>query len=247
MVTLVVVADPIFADPRLVEIHDQTEGDRVDLDHYLAIITELAARTVLDVGCGTGTFASLLAEHGYDVTGLDPAEASLDLAKTKPGAQRVRWIHGDVTALPPLAADVATMTGNVTNVFLTEQALTETLSGIRAALRPGGHLVFETRSPAGRWWLNTSREATRATLESPEAGLVETWVDVISVDGDTVSYRRTCVFTADGTTLTSDSTRRFWPRAAVEEALSSAGYEPPGVRDAPDRPDREWVFIARRA
>jgi hypothetical protein len=45
---------------------------------------------------------------------------------------------------------------------------------------------------------------------------------------------------------TSDSTRRFWSRAEIEGSLRSAGYALAGVRDAPDRPGWEWVFIARK-
>lgn len=67
----------------------------------------------MDVGCGTGTFALLMAKSGYDVTAVDPARASLDVARMKPGAARVRWIDGDATRLPPLRFDLATMTGNV--------------------------------------------------------------------------------------------------------------------------------------
>jgi len=126
------------------------------------------------------------------------------------------------------------------------QEWSATLRGIHAALRPGGHLVFEARDPAGQPWLNWNREATYVRLETPDAGAVETWMDVTQVDGDMVSYRRTYVFAADGATLTSDSTRRFRPRAAVEHSLISAGYALADVRDAPDRPGREWVFIARK-
>ncbi len=66
------------------------------------------------------------------------------------------------------------------------------------------------------------------------------------VEGDLVSLRRTWVFAADGATLVSESTRRYPPRAVIEESLRSAGYELTDVRDAPDRPGRELVFIARK-
>ena len=81
-----------FADPRLARLYDVFDDDRSDLDVYAAIVEELAARSVLDVGCGTGSFAVLLAARGVDVIGVDPAAASLDVARTKLGAERVRWL-----------------------------------------------------------------------------------------------------------------------------------------------------------
>ena len=183
--------DAIFAEPRLARIYDLWQGDRFDLPHYLAIAAELNARSVLDVGCGTGTFACMLAERGFEVVGLDPAAASLDIARGKSGAQRVRWVRGDVRSPPDLAVDLATMTGNVSNVFLTEQEWSATLRGVHAALRPGGHLVFESIDPADQPWLGWNCETTYIRRESPDAGVFESWADVTQVDGDLVSTRRT--------------------------------------------------------
>jgi len=67
------MADEIFEHPRLVAIYDALDPDRGDLDVYAAIADELGANRVLDVGCGTGTFALLLAGRGLEVTGVDPA------------------------------------------------------------------------------------------------------------------------------------------------------------------------------
>ncbi len=238
--------DALFAEPRLARIYDVWEGERIDLPHYLAIVAELGARSVLDVGCGTGNWASMLAERGFEVVGLDPAAASLEVARAKPGAQRVRWIHGDVTSLPTLAVDLATMTGNVSNVFLTQQEWLATLGGVRAALRPGGYLVFESVDPAGQPWLTWNRERTYVRRESPDAGVFESWLEVTGVDGDLVSTRRTYVFAADGAMLTSEGIRRYPPRPVIEDSLISAGYELTEVRGAPERPGLELVFIARK-
>ena len=238
--------DAIFGVPRLAEIYDLFDGERTDLDHYLAIAVEFGARSVLDVGCGTGAFACLLAGRGIEVVGADPAAASLDVARAKPGAQQVRWVDGDATHLPELQVDLVTMTGNVGQVFLTDEDWSATLRGIRAALRPGGHLVFEVRDPARRAWLDWTPEATYASIDVPGVGRVETWSDVTEVSGDRVSFRSTYVFAADGATLTSDSTLRFRSRDQIEGSLRSAGYALVDVRDAPDRPGREWVFIARK-
>jgi hypothetical protein len=35
-------------------------------------------------------------------------------------------------------------------------------------------------------------------------------------------------------------------RAELDDSLQAAGYALAEVRDAPDRPGREWVFIAGR-
>jgi hypothetical protein len=137
------------------------------------------------------------------------------------------------------------MTANVAHVFLTDEAWVATLRGVYAALRPGGRLVFEIRDPARRAWERWTRENTYQSLDVPGTGRLETWWDLTEVNGPLVSYRRTYVF-ADGATVTSDSTRRFWTRAEIEDSLAAAGYALDEVRDAPDRPGREWVFIARK-
>jgi 2-polyprenyl-3-methyl-5-hydroxy-6-metoxy-1,4-benzoquinol methylase len=53
-----------FANHRLARIYDAFDGTRNDLSAYLAIVDELRADSVLDVGCGTGSLAILLAEGG---------------------------------------------------------------------------------------------------------------------------------------------------------------------------------------
>lgn len=240
------MTDALFGEPRLAAIYDAVEGEqRVDLDHYLAIADEFGARSLLDVGCGTGILARRAAGQGMEVIGVDPAAASLDVARGQPGAERVRWRHGDATGLPELQVELATMTANVAHVFLTDEDWAAALRGIYAALRPGGHLVFEVRDPARRAWERWTRANTYQSLDVPGTGRVETWWDLTRVNGPLVSYRRTYVF-ADGATVTSDSTRRFWTRAEIEGSLATAGYALDEVRDAPDRPGWEWVFIARK-
>jgi SAM-dependent methyltransferase len=240
------MADDGFEVPRLAQLYDPLDPDRSDLDVYAAIADELGARSVLDVGCGTGTFALLLAARGIDVVGVDPAAASLDVARAKPGADEVRWVQGDATTLPPVQVDLATMTGNVAQVFVSDDDWASTLAGIRDALRPGGHLVLETRVPEREAWREWTREATYESTEVGGVGRVETWVDVTEVVGDLVTFRAFYVFASDGAVLTSDSTLRFRSRETVERSLDAAGFTVADVREAPDRPGREMVFVARR-
>jgi SAM-dependent methyltransferase len=240
------VPDAIFDDPRLAQVYDPLDPDRSDLDVYIAIVDELGAGSVLDVGCGTGTFACLLAGRGIDVVAVDPAAASLDVARGKPGAERVRWLLGDATTLPALQVDAALMTANVAQVFLADDDWAATLAGINAALRPGGTLVFETRVPARRAWEQWTREHTHTTVDIPGLGPVSSWEEVTAVDGELVSFESMTEFHATGEVLVSTSTLRFRDRASIEATLGESGYAVVDVRDAPDRPGREYVFLARR-
>ena len=239
--------DPIFADPRLARIYDPLDADRSDLDLYLAIVDELGARSVLDIGCGTGTFACLLADRGIAVTGVDPAEASLVVARRKPGAEGVRWIHGDATTLPPLAADLATMTGNVAQVFLDDDGFVSALRGIRGAICPGGTVAFEVRDPDREAWRSWTREESERRTDVPGIGVVESWVDLLEVSLPFVSFRWTYRFEEADAVVTSDSTLRFRSRSEIERAVSESGLVVHNIRDAPDRPGLELVFVCGKA
>ena len=200
---------------------------------------------MLDVGCGTGTFALMLADRGIDVTGLDPAAGSLDVARAKPQAESVRWILGDATRLPPLEVDAATMTGNAAQAVVDPADWMATLRAVRAALRPGGTFVFETRDPAHQAWLGWVPVASTTTTEVEGVGAVTSLYAPRRREPAAGDLPGSWRF-PDGDVVSSDSTLRFRERDEVEAALSDAGFAAVHVRDAPDRPGRELVFLARR-
>ena len=237
--------DNVIEEERLAAIYDALDPDRGDLDVYVAIAEELGAWSVLDIGSGTGTFALLLAERGIAVVGLEPSHALLDVARGKPGAERVQWVHGDARALPALQVDLATMTANVAQAIARPEDWDATLAGAHAALRAGGRLVFETRNPAVRAWESWTREQSYETVDIAGVGAVESWHELGPVDGPFVSFSSFVVF-PDGERIVSASTLRFRPRDEVEADLEKHGYVVEEVRDAPDRPGRELVFFARQ-
>jgi SAM-dependent methyltransferase len=82
-----------------------------DQDHVPAELSALvegptafAPGRALDVGCGTGTQAVCLAEHGWQVTGVDAVERALARARRRAEEKgvEVRWVIGDVASLSTL-------------------------------------------------------------------------------------------------------------------------------------------------
>lgn len=172
------MVDALFASPRLAEVYDPFDPDRSDLGAYVAMVGEFDATRVVDLGCGTGTLGCLLAGRGISVVGIDPAAASLAVARRKPGADRVRRVHGDAKAMGGLELDPVTMTGSVAEVFVTDDDWHAPLRAIRAALGPGGRLVLETRVPARRAWEDWAPLRRGTGFTSAGVGEVGSWVDV---------------------------------------------------------------------
>ena len=156
----------------LARIYDAFDGDRHDLDLYVDLIGERGARHVLDIGCGTGSLAVLLARTGITVTGVDPAAASLNVAREKDAGGQVTWIHGDTTTLPPLHVDLAVMTGNVAQVFLTDDewialefSLRQPRGGARNPTTDFREIVV-LRTVRGRGYHSIAGEADWVTFET---------------------------------------------------------------------------------
>ena len=236
--------DPAFADPRLAVLYDALDGDRSDLDAYAAIADECDARTVVDIGCGTGTLAIRLAGSGRTVVAVDPAGASLDVARAKPSAEQVRWVHGDATALADCAvtADLVVMTGNVAQVFVSDDDWKNTLDAVRGCLRPGGWFAFETRRPEARDWERWHLPPTGMSLPNGSTVIMSRTVTEVALPLVTFV---TEVRVADDV-IASASTLRFRDRPEIERDLQAHGLVVIDVRDAADRPGKEMVFVARR-
>jgi hypothetical protein len=67
------------------------------------------------------------------------------------------------------------------------------------------------------------------------------------VDGPFVTFGGEYTFHRGGVVLTPrETTLRFRSRDEVTASLRTAGFVFEGVRDAPDRPGKEFVFIALR-
>jgi SAM-dependent methyltransferase len=242
--------DQHYVDPRLVVLYDIDNQRGADTDFYVELATELGARTIIDLGCGTGRLTLQLAAGDRRVIGVDPAVPMLAIARQKPGAERVQWIEGTASAIGTPAADLAIMTGNVAQVFLDDDEWAATLRNIHAALRPGGYLAFESRNPADRAWERWNREATVEQIDSPN-GPMECWLEVVRVESDRVHFVGHNGFTITGEKVIASSVLRFRSEAELVDSLISAGFVIERVygdwQRGPVIPtSRAMIFVARR-
>lgn len=239
-------SDSIFSDPKLVAIYDIFDGERDDLIHYLDIVKDLKAKFILDIGCGTGNFACLLAQDGYKVVGVDPAQASLDIAISKPNASKVQWVCGDTSSLDKINVDLAIMTGNVAQVFVTDQLWESNLKSIHSILATNGYLVFEVRDPTQKAWEDWTPDKTKSHKNIEGIGFVEGFCEVQEVKDEVVKFIWTYSFKDKNEVLKSESVLRFRSKEQIVKSLEENGFSVKDIRDAPDRPGKEFVFIAQR-
>jgi ubiquinone/menaquinone biosynthesis C-methylase UbiE len=97
---------------------------------------------VVDIGCGTATQAIDLAARrpGVRVIGVDGDPQILDLARAKPGAERVELREGDATALPIADGSAAAVICSLLLHHLPPEPKLAALREARRVIRPGGAL-----------------------------------------------------------------------------------------------------------
>jgi SAM-dependent methyltransferase len=100
-------------------------------------------RTIVDMGCGTGRHAAFLAEHGFDVIGVDSSPAMLDVARER--SEAARFEIGDLFAWRPASPVDAVVCRGVLNDLTQDVDRQRGLESLWEMLRPGGLLVLSVR------------------------------------------------------------------------------------------------------
>lgn len=139
------------------------ERDRADVARLVEVLGLPAGARLLDVPCGQGRHAHLLAEAGFDVTGLDYSRHLLAVARKRGTGPMLRYVRGDMRALP------ARWNGRfaaVLNLFTSFGFFFSPADDVRVihefsrVLEPGGVLVWHGGSRDGvmarflsrDWW-----------------------------------------------------------------------------------------------
>lgn len=104
---------------------------------------------VFDLCCGMGRHSLSLAEKGYEVTGMDLSDVLLDEAKKEDGAEKIRWVQGDMRELPfeDEAFDAVVNLFTSFGYFKEDSEHVRVLKEIRRVLRPGGRFIIDFMNP----------------------------------------------------------------------------------------------------
>lgn len=111
----------------------------------------IPVHTVLDLACGTGTIACLLAARGYQVTATDGSEEMLTQAMGKAAAldgQPPLFLHQSMPRLRLIEpVDTVVSTLDSLNYLTRERDIRETFRRVHRWLKPGGQFIFDVNSP----------------------------------------------------------------------------------------------------
>jgi ubiquinone/menaquinone biosynthesis C-methylase UbiE len=149
--------EPIFSPAR----------DRADVARLIEILGLAAGERILDVPCGQGRHAHLLAEAGFDVTGLDYSRHLLDIAKARGTSANLRYVRGDMRSLPgKWSGRFAAVLNLFTSFgfFLDPADDKRVIHELARVLRPNGVLVWHGGSRDGvmakflsrDWWKSSN-------------------------------------------------------------------------------------------
>jgi SAM-dependent methyltransferase len=148
-----------FWDHYFRELH-QT-GDDLDWEGlwtapFLGPLREAGARTILELGCGTGNDAARLAGEGYSVTALDLSTEAIARARARFGSS-VRFIIDDIAfPLPFSNASFDAVMSNVALHMFPDSVTRLVFAEVRRLVRQDGLFLFhvnalEDRSLRARW------------------------------------------------------------------------------------------------
>lgn len=210
----------------------------------------IPVETVLDLACGTGTIACLLAERGYEVIASDGSGEMLTQAAAKAeGLDRpplfLQQAMPRLRLARPVDAVVSTL--DSLNYLTTERDLRETFRRVRRWLKPGGLFLFDVNTP-----YKLRRMDEQLYMDETEEAVC-VWRTFFS------EKKQVCTYQVDLFRLRPDGAwdrsfeehrERAWGEEALRKYLGEAGFSSVkltgDLTDKPPGPEADrWQFEAR--
>lgn len=125
---------------------------RQTVEFYKEILGQegCSPRTAVDLACGTGSVALLLAKEGLQVTGVDMSEEMLTVACQKAQELRVppRFVCQRLQELRlPRGVDLAVCALDSLDYILDPEDCREAIRRVYKVLNPGGIFIFDVNTP----------------------------------------------------------------------------------------------------
>lgn len=221
---------------------------RADYLERLFQKSRIEVRSVLDLACGTGTIACLLAERGYHVTATDGSEEMLVQAMQKAAVldaeQMPLFVHQSMPRLRlPHPVDAAISTIDSLNYLTREKDLRETFFRVFRALKSGGQFIFDVNTPYklqrmnGQLYTDETEESfcVWRTFFSPKTQICTYQVDLFTLQPDGAWER-----------AFEEHRERAWSEEQLRTFLTEAGFEKIRVTgdltQRPPRPEEDrWI------
>lgn len=124
---------------------NQGKNYQVEVDYIHRLVQRFcpSCKDILELGCGTGIHASLLASKGLSVYGVDQSKKMIDLAEQKK-APGVSYEVCDIRKLRlERHFDVIISLFHVLSYQVSERDLSSMLETVERHLRPGGIFIFD--------------------------------------------------------------------------------------------------------
>jgi len=101
-------------------------------------------KSIIDLGCGTGSVDVLLSSKGFDVTGVDNAEAMLEIASGKDEEGKITWLLHDITDFEPDGkTDCFLSLLDTMDHIMDKEKITGIFRSVSDHLLPGGVFIFD--------------------------------------------------------------------------------------------------------
>ena len=207
-----------------------------------------AGARLLDVPCGQGRHAHLLAEAGFDVDGLDYSDHLVGLARERGTGPTLRYVRGDMRALPARWAgrfDAVLNLFTSFGFFLDPSEDARVIAQFARVLKPGGVLVFHAGSRDGVM----ARFLDRDWWQTEDGTIVAHEREFDPLSG-VLHIRST--FRGPGVDGQREHRIRLYTATRIAELCAAAGLLVEqafdGFRDRPlTRTSSEMLLVARRA
>ena len=213
-----------FSDRRLAGVYDVINPLGRDSEFWCREVERLGPERIIDFGCGTGLLTCELAARGYRMIGIDPAGPMIDVARRKECSGDLRWIEGGYEKLDGLRADLVLLTSHVAQFLIDDREWREFLAAAHGALRPGGHLLFDSRNPAVDAFATWPSENNRRSAIGPDGEQIEYWCNLLEPPDPIARYELHYLFVESGEAIVSTDAIIFRSREEIEESLSNAGF-----------------------